>query len=76
MYPYVHLLKCWGDNCRLYNNAVLMQEPVLQDKRQEHVKFCKYALKLLEIVTGKPLATQGIETSIDKIHKVSSSRVG
>ncbi|KAG1680064.1 DDB1- and CUL4-associated factor 1 [Nymphon striatum] len=48
---------------------VLMQEPILQDKRQEHVKFCKYALKLIEKVSGKPLATQGIETSIDKIHK-------
>ncbi|KAL3852286.1 hypothetical protein ACJMK2_015948 [Sinanodonta woodiana] len=32
---------------------ILMKEPVLQDKRQEHVKFCKYASELMEKVSGK-----------------------
>lgn len=47
---------------------VLMREPVLQDKRQEHVKFCKHCLELIERVTGAPLTT-GIESSILKINK-------
>ncbi|GAB6021466.1 hypothetical protein CHUAL_004070 [Chamberlinius hualienensis] len=47
---------------------VLMKEPVLQDNRSEHIKFCRYAMELIERVTGKPLAT-GIESSIAKINK-------
>ncbi|XP_022253323.1 DDB1- and CUL4-associated factor 1-like [Limulus polyphemus] len=47
---------------------VLMREPVLQDKRQEHVKFCKHCVELIERVTGAPLTT-GIESSIAKINK-------
>ena len=31
----------------------LMKEPVLQDKRQAHVKFCKYSNELIERVSGK-----------------------
>ncbi|CAH1785027.1 unnamed protein product [Owenia fusiformis] len=41
----------------LYNNGqlqLLMKEPVLHDKRAEHVKFCKYANVVLERVSGKP----------------------
>lgn len=30
-----------------------MKNPVLQEKRQEHVTFQKYALELLELVSGK-----------------------
>ncbi|KAJ8302050.1 hypothetical protein KUTeg_021037 [Tegillarca granosa] len=40
----------------LFNNGqlqILMKEPVLQDKRQEHVKFCRYANELIERVSGK-----------------------
>uniref|UniRef100_A0A3P9PUV3 DDB1- and CUL4-associated factor 1 n=1 Tax=Poecilia reticulata TaxID=8081 RepID=A0A3P9PUV3_POERE len=33
----------------------LMKEPVLQDKRSEHVKFCKFAAELMERISGKPL---------------------
>lgn len=33
----------------------LMKEPVLQDKRNDHVRFCKYAAELIEHVSGKPL---------------------
>jgi len=31
-----------------------MKEPVLQDKRMEHVKFCRYATELIERVCGRP----------------------
>ena len=34
--------------------TVLMKEPVLQDKRSEHVKFCKYSSQLIEQVCGRP----------------------
>ncbi|VVC46311.1 Hypothetical protein CINCED_3A010795 [Cinara cedri] len=40
----------------LFNNGQLqslMKNPVLQDKRQEHVTFQKYALELMELVSGK-----------------------
>lgn len=47
---------------------VLMREPVLQDKRQDHVKFCKHCIKLIEMVTGAPVTT-GIESSLCKINK-------
>lgn len=30
----------------------LMKEPVLQDKRSDHAKFCKYAAELIERVSG------------------------
>lgn len=48
---------------------VLMREPVLQDKRGEHVKFCHYCMQLVERVTGAPLMAVGIDTSLDRIHK-------
>lgn len=31
----------------------LMRDPILQEKRQEHVMFQKYALELMERVSGK-----------------------
>lgn len=30
-----------------------MRDPILQEKRQEHVMFQKYALELMERVSGK-----------------------
>lgn len=48
----------------------LMKEPILQDKRTEHIKFCKYCIELIERVTGSPVATN-LETSIANISKVS-----
>ena len=47
-----------------------MREPVLQDKRQEHVKFQKYGLELLEQVTGRVKSMGNeFEVSVAKIHK-------
>ncbi|KAH8031372.1 hypothetical protein HPB51_016556 [Rhipicephalus microplus] len=47
---------------------VLMREPVLQDKRQEHAKFCTSCIELVERVTGAPLSP-GMESSLAKINK-------
>lgn len=47
-----------------------MREPVLQDKRQEHVKFQKYGLELLEQVSGRLKSNVNeFELSLAKIHK-------
>jgi HIV-1 Vpr-binding protein len=47
-----------------------MREPVLQDKRQEHVKFQKYGLELLEQVSGRIKSNVNeFELSLAKIHK-------
>jgi DDB1- and CUL4-associated factor 1 len=46
-----------------------MWEPVLQDKRQEHIKFCKYAAELIELVSGKPPHT-AVDPSLDRIRQV------
>ncbi|XP_076447473.1 DDB1- and CUL4-associated factor 1-like isoform X2 [Babylonia areolata] len=54
----------------IFNNGQLqnlMKEPVLQDKRQEHVKFCKYASQLLERVSGKQANT--LDASLEDIRK-------
>ncbi|XP_046446583.1 DDB1- and CUL4-associated factor 1-like isoform X1 [Daphnia pulex] len=49
---------------------VLMREPVLQDKRQEHVKFQKFGLELLEQVSGRIKSNVNeFELSLAKIHK-------
>jgi len=47
----------------------LMWEPVLQDKRQEHMKFCKYATELIELVSGKPPHTT-VDPSLERIRRV------
>nr|XP_014341962.1 PREDICTED: protein VPRBP isoform X2 [Latimeria chalumnae] len=55
----------------------LMKEPVLQDKRNEHVKFCKYAVELIERVSGKPLL-MGTDVSLARLQKadvVAQSRI-
>jgi len=46
-----------------------MWEPVLQDKRQEHIKFCKYATELIELVSGKPPHTT-VDPSLERIRRV------
>lgn len=46
----------------------LMRDPILQEKRSEHVQFQKYALELLERVSGKPI---NIDTSLANIHKAN-----
>lgn len=52
----------------------LMKEPILQDKRQQHVKFCKCASELIESVLGKP-QNASIEASLERIRKVSCANM-
>ena len=49
--------------------SVLMKEPVLQDKRQEHVKFCRFATDLIEKVSGQE-GNRYSDASLDDIRKV------
>ncbi|XP_076077249.1 DDB1- and CUL4-associated factor 1-like [Mytilus galloprovincialis] len=46
----------------------LMKEPVLQDKQQEFIKFCRYASDLMERVSGK-LASANFDASLDEIRR-------
>ncbi|CAH0730545.1 unnamed protein product, partial [Brenthis ino] len=51
---------------------VLMRDPILQEKRQEHVMFQKYALELLERVSGKSKRMGAeFETSLANIHRAN-----
>ncbi|XP_010874181.3 DDB1- and CUL4-associated factor 1 isoform X2 [Esox lucius] len=55
----------------------LMKEPVLQDKRSEHVKFCKFAAELIKRVSGKPLMI-GTDVSLawlQRANVVAQSRI-
>ncbi|XP_056293219.1 DDB1- and CUL4-associated factor 1-like isoform X2 [Pseudoliparis swirei] len=55
----------------------LMKEPVLQDKRTEHVRFCRYAAELTERVSGKPLLMGG-DVSLARLQRanvVAQSRI-
>ncbi|KAG7235646.1 hypothetical protein INR49_002408 [Caranx melampygus] len=55
----------------------LMKEPVLQDKRSEHVRFCRYAAEMTERVSGKPLL-MGTDVSLARLQKanvVAQSRI-
>lgn len=36
--------------------TTLMKEPILPEKRLEHMSFCKYCRELIELVTGKKIA--------------------
>ena len=47
-----------------------MREPVLQDKRQEHLKFCKYGVLLMERVSGKQ-PTSNVDITLEKLRKVN-----
>lgn len=42
---------------------------MLQDKRQEHLKFCEHARLLIERVTGKAMTT-GTEVSLSHFNKL------
>jgi DDB1- and CUL4-associated factor 1 len=46
----------------------LMRDPILQEKRAEHVQFQRYALELMERVSGKPI---NIDSSLANIHKAN-----
>ncbi|KAF7666708.1 hypothetical protein LDENG_00096490 [Lucifuga dentata] len=55
----------------------LMKEPVLQDKRSEHVKFCKFAAELIQRISGKPLLI-GTDVSLawlQRANVVAQSRI-
>ncbi|KAG7493398.1 DDB1-and CUL4-associated factor 1-like isoform X1 [Solea senegalensis] len=55
----------------------LMKEPVLQDKRSEHVRFCRYAVEMTERVSGKPLL-MGTDVSLARLQRanvVAQSRI-
>jgi len=48
-----------------------MKNPVLQEKRQEHVTFQTYALELMELVSGKTKKGGAeIEASIACLNRV------
>lgn len=49
----------------------LMRDPILQEKRAEHVQFQKYALELLERVSGKSKGSNQLDTSLANIHKAN-----
>lgn len=49
----------------------LMRDPILQEKRTEHVKFQKYALELLERVSGKSKSGNQLDASLANIHKAN-----
>ncbi|KAJ8047078.1 DDB1- and CUL4-associated factor 1 [Holothuria leucospilota] len=48
----------------------LMKEPVLHEKRNEHLKFCQYASELIERVTGKPMSLSA-DATVAKLHKAN-----
>ena len=51
----------------------MMREPILSDKMNEHVIFCKYAAALIERVTGKPLRNDHGD-SIPMLSKITKVR--
>lgn len=58
----------------LFTNGLLqslMRDPILQEKRAEHVQFQKYALELLERVSGKSKGSNQLDTSLANIHKAN-----
>ncbi|KAL5291108.1 VPRBP family protein [Megaselia abdita] len=51
---------------------ILIRDPILQEKRTEHVLFQKYALELLERVMGKTKsAINQLDSSLANIHKAN-----
>lgn len=64
------------DSCSVFC-LQLMKEPVLQDKRSEHVRFCRFAAELTERVSGKPLL-MGTDVSLARLQRanvVAQSRI-
>jgi hypothetical protein len=47
-----------------------MREPVLQDKRAEHNRFCEKAKTLIERVTQKPISDFPKDVTQEKLWKV------
>ncbi|XP_076269885.1 lisH and WD40 domain-containing protein mahjong isoform X2 [Rhynchophorus ferrugineus] len=54
----------------------LMRDPILQEKRQEHVMFQKYALELLERLSGKTkYGGNDLEVSLANIHRIHKANI-
>lgn len=53
---------------------LLMREPVLSDRMDEHEKFTKYASMLIEKVTGKPLRFENYE-SIPNMSRITKADI-
>lgn len=54
----------------------LMRDPILQEKRQEHVAFQKHALELLERLSGKTKhGANDLEVSLANIHRIHKANV-
>ena len=52
--------------------SALLRDPILQEKRQEHVLFQTYALELLMRLSGKAKhMANDLDVSLVNIHKVS-----
>lgn len=49
----------------------LTRNPILQEKRTEHVQFQKYALELMERVSGKTKNENQLDASLANIHKAN-----
>ena len=47
-----------------------MKDPILPDRRQEHANFQKYAMELLERVSGKSKPRSELEPTLNNIHRV------
>lgn len=50
---------------------VLIREPILQEKRTEHVQFQQYALELIECISGKPKRSNQLDSSLADMHKMN-----
>lgn len=58
----------------LFNNGqlqALMRDPILQEKRTEHVQFQKYAMEVMERVTGRVQANNQLDASLANIHRAN-----
>ncbi|KAL1514105.1 hypothetical protein ABEB36_003422 [Hypothenemus hampei] len=54
----------------------LMRDPILQEKRQEHVAFQKYALELLERLSGKSkYGGKDVEVTLANIHRIHKANI-
>ena len=51
--------------------TVLLRDPILQEKRQEHVQFQKYYLELIEHITGKNQSNTSDDISLPNIHRAN-----
>lgn len=49
----------------------MLRDPILQEKRQEHVQFQKYYLELIEHITGKNQSTASDDISLPNIHRAN-----